>query len=659
MSKRDVVFGKFNLLVLLFVSSIYANLFFKKVSMFSYLQLNSEFNGLEPLSFFSYFDLARLEVTFPLALLTWLSAVLLVATQKNGLIRFFSVAIALFISLLHFVASKSSMFTKEPIAFNQLEFWGLPIGLESLPFIYLFVLPAGILLPSILWLIKHKRTPFSKSKVAWFMRAHLLAVGLFAFSFVPPFQDEMPHGISTNAMIYSIKTFIDSGEAFFQYNDKEVLTAHALAELDEAVDTAAPNVVIIILESTSASAVSLVEDRYRYPTSPFLKSLAKNSLVANNAYAIIPHTSKALTAINCGVEPGLSRPIYASILGVGVDCLPQLLSKKGYTSAFFQSPTGRFENRKELISRYGFDDFYAMENIDTDGFEVANYFGYEDRTLLKPSKEWLEKQEEPFLAVYLTGATHHDYIPPPSFETFEFLENSNVKDYNSYLNCIRYVDGFLAELFEQYKQLNQYDNTIFIVTGDHGEGFGEHVAVQHNNIIYNEGLKVPLIVHSKRFREQPVTLDKVVNHLDLLPTIIDLLPFNFSVQPNGESLLQKGDSERAVYSACYDDYRCLVRTDSRYKYIYKYGLASDELYDLIADPLERINLVGVEEKRVLRFRRDVQQWYNNVQSRFHNYAVTVDPNYRQRINETMPVDHDIAIELTKKRKEQRAEHDKI
>src|SRR5690606_32596878 len=109
-------------------------------------------------------------------------------------------------------------------------------------------------------------------------------------------------------------------------------------------DTSPPNIVFIMLESTRASATEI----HGGPegVSPFLKELASTSLVAERAQAVVPHTSKALVAINCGFEPVLTMHILEADRGIPGKCLPHLLKPYGYSTKFIQSAQGSFENRR-------------------------------------------------------------------------------------------------------------------------------------------------------------------------------------------------------------------------------------------------------------------------------------------------------------------------
>ncbi len=177
----------------------------------------------------------------------------------------------------------------------------------------------------------------------------------------------------------------------------------------------ARNVVIITMESLRSEATTVGNpDR---DTTPFLADLAERSLVAENAYTVVPHTSKALTASNCGYVPPLDTKLTESEpAGLPSTCLPGLLRDQGYRTGFFQSAVGEFERRPDLIRNLGYDDFFPVEAFPTAGFGRANYFGWEDDIMLEPSRDWVRQQgDQPFLMTYLTVTGHHDYRLPDTF----------------------------------------------------------------------------------------------------------------------------------------------------------------------------------------------------------------------------------------------------
>jgi arylsulfatase A-like enzyme len=280
-------------------------------------------------------------------------------------------------------------------------------------------------------------------------------------------------------------------------------------------------VVLIHLESARAQSVTPYNKDLK--TTPFLDELAKSSLLAERAYTTIPNTLKASISVNCGVDPDL-RPGVEARSGVPARGLADLLKEQGYRTVFFQSSTQNFENFGALADNLGYEEYYPLETMDTEGFERSNYFGYEDDIMLKPSEEWLREHEnEPFIAEYLLGTGHHDYeCLGTSHGDKGFSEDDLI---NSYLNCMRLQDIFLKNLIDQYKELGLYEDTIFVIYGDHGEGFGEHGRFQHDDTIWEEGLHVPLLIHAPGLIGGGEQVEELSNHADILPTVLELLGY--------------------------------------------------------------------------------------------------------------------------------------
>jgi phosphoglycerol transferase MdoB-like AlkP superfamily enzyme len=384
------------------------------------------------------------------------------------------------------------------------------------------------------------------------------------------------------------------------------------ASLAPSLQTQKRNVVLIHLESTRAQSVTPYNQGI--DTTPFLNELAKNSLVAERDYTTVPHTSKASVSVNCGIEPHLVQTVTeAEPGGVPAPCLPSLLKTQGYSTVFFQSSTQDFENFNGLVKTFGYDEYYPLESMSTDGFERSNYFGYEDDIMLKPSQEWLKMRgNKPFMAEYLMGTGHHDY---------ECLglrygdENfSNKEPLNSYLNCLRYQDHFVQNLFDQYKKLGLYNNTIFVLYGDHGEGFGEHGLNQHDDTIYEEGLKVPLIIHAPGITDTGGRTQGLSNHTDILPTVLEMLGYEVKDgEYPGYSLLHPLPGDRTLDVSCWHDKACMASIQGYEKYIYHYGDQPDEIFDLSKDPHEEHDLAGEYSKEELDKRREaLLAWRSSV-----------------------------------------------
>jgi lipoteichoic acid synthase len=441
-----------------------------------------------------------------------------------------------------------------------------------------------------------------------------VSVGLIFLSF-PVDAGAVSKSFSRDPVVNVVMSEVDHARIRSLTDDANPMKAPANAHLQQTARTEKKNVVFIHLESTRARSTTPYNEDI--DTTPYLDDLSKRSLVAERAYTIVPHTSKAITAVNCGIDPHLVRDITeAEKGGIPAKCLPELLDEQGYDSVWFSSATEDFENRAQIVENFGYHDFQPVETMDKTGFQQSNYFGYEDDIMLQPSKDWLEEHDDrPFVATYLGVTGHHDYRPIYRYGLKDYSEDSAL---NHYQNEVRYLDFFVKNVIDQYKELGLYDDTIFVIYGDHGEGFGEHDLYQHDNTIYQEGLKVPLIIHEPGRFEDGKRVDTLTDQVDILPTIVDLLGYKVTDGDYpGRSLLTPSNKTRTLFFSCFDDYRCLASIKGDEKYIYFFGNQPDEVYDLSKDPYEHHDIADqLSDAELKKKRSQVLAWYSRVNAMY-------------------------------------------
>ncbi len=377
------------------------------------------------------------------------------------------------------------------------------------------------------------------------------------------------------------------------------------------------NVVLILLESTRADSTTPYNKDLL--TTSFMDELAERSLLVENAYAIVQHTHNALAGTMCGFEPPIG-PAGTELLSVPGSlpspCLPHLLEDHGYNTVFFMSHYKGYENSEQIMENLGFDTFYSNENMNLEGFERTNYFGHEDEVMLEPSRQWLEEHRgKPFLATYLTSAPHHDYWAPS--KRYGRVEFSKDDLFNRYLNSVRNQDFFLKHLFNLYKELGLYEDTVFIVLGDHGEGFGEH-GLFARDVMYEEGVRIPLLIHDPKQFKNGSRIDGPASQLDILPTVADLLDYKLEGRLySGRSLLKPIPDDRVVMIGCWREKVCLASISGTLKYIHYFDDRPDEIFDLATDPGERNNLAGQwSPEEVNKLRSQLLQWRTKVRSMY-------------------------------------------
>jgi lipoteichoic acid synthase len=370
------------------------------------------------------------------------------------------------------------------------------------------------------------------------------------------------------------------------------------------------NVVVIWLESTRYDVTDGTQDPSFIPN---WKALAENSLVADKAWTVVPHSTKSTISIFCGIPPPLDMHHSQSYV-LPSRCFPELLREKGYATLMMRSGTRHFENWPRYINNIGFEEFLAFEDMDTSGFSKVNYFGYEDDILLEPARTWLtDRGDDPFLITYMTGTSHHNYGLPTGFESVQ-LDNDPHK--NAYLNSIRYTDLFLGKVIALHKELGLYENTLFVVLGDHGEAFGEHGRYQHDGVPYQEVVHIPMLFHAPGAFVGGQHIDALVSQLNVMPTIADLLGYTVvSLDRPANSLLALS-SPKPVLVSCYYADTCSAIMDGPWKFIHHHGQRTDELFRIDIDPQERDNLANEYPKRAADMRATVLQWIVDTQARY-------------------------------------------
>lgn len=351
-----------------------------------------------------------------------------------------------------------------------------------------------------------------------------------------------------------------------------------------------PNIVLIVLESTRYDHVSFSGDEAPAST-PHIVALADDSFVAHRARAVVPHTTKSLFSMLCARFPTMQRGALEVVTNNPYQCLPEVLQDAGYETVFAQSAFGGFEQRPRLIDKFGYEAYRSWEELRG---QRVGYLASSDVSLGKWFRRWLknERTERPFFVTILTSATHHPYRLPTALRRRAHKRKlARRSPADRYARLVEDEDRVVDAVLDGLDAKGLRDNTLVVVVGDHGEGFGDHGVKQHDNNFYEEGLHVPFIINGpgipKGDYHQNVSL------VDLTPTLMNLLGLRISesAKPNlrGYDILSAehpGDSQPR-YFGCYSSWRCRGFVLGDQKVVYSPEEGTAWLFDLAADPEER------------------------------------------------------------------------
>jgi len=345
---------------------------------------------------------------------------------------------------------------------------------------------------------------------------------------------------------------------------------------------------IIVISIDTLRADHLPAYGYGKVKTPAIDALAADSVVFERAYSHAPQTLPAHASLLSGrlpFETGVRDNVGFTIKD-NERLLPQMLRDRGFTTGGVVSA---YVLRKETGIARGFDFFdgemppsspeLSIGQVQRDGAESVAI-----------AERWLQSigTARAFLFLHLYEP-HKPYAPPARFA-----------QYAPYDGEIAYTDELVGRIVRYLKSHQLYDRSTIVLLSDHGEGLGDHGEQEHGLFVYDEAIHVPLVIKQEGNAGAGRRVADLVQHVDLVPTILDLVKAPGSGGFRGRSLkpLLEGTgrlAETPVYSeALYARYHfgwseLTALTDERYRYI---KAPREELYDLRQDRDERANIAA-------------------------------------------------------------------
>jgi len=290
------------------------------------------------------------------------------------------------------------------------------------------------------------------------------------------------------------------------------------------------NVLFVTLDAVRADHTSL--HGYHKPTTPTLKELGERSLVFESAWSASNFTALSMMSLFSGLYP-TSYLDRETIIGRDKLTLPAQLHDAGYiTEAIVDLHPALphlYEGFLELDDTLGIRATAAIRN------RSSGSTAYELSRLARQALKRLTAQEKPWFLWVHYSEPHAEYLPHPGYEFGDDLEGL-------YDGEIAYADQALRLLLNRLRDGGHADNTIVVVTSDHGEAFGEHGFFTHGQSLFVEELHVPLVIHlppgsgADNFAKR---ISDPVDLTDVAPTLLDALGVKALYPMHGESLLPR------------------------------------------------------------------------------------------------------------------------
>jgi len=381
---------------------------------------------------------------------------------------------------------------------------------------------------------------------------------------------------------------------------------------------AKPNILLLSVDTLRADRLSLYGNEH--PTSPFIAELAGEGLRFEHAYATSSWTVPSVVSMLTGVyRHGMGQRLAGSdrswsVIPESLPTLAQVLQAAGYRTfgltANLNVPAERGFDR-------GFDRFLCIGSRDSDEVEVALGPWLKDIASAEPWFVWVHlfdphgpyRSRQPWAAQF-----------DPEVERYEWLDGFRTETWASrakhfptpiikaalalYDSEIRYADEYVRRLFEALPAARK---AFVLFTSDHGEEFLEHGGTLHGGALYEESIRIPLVVRFPDRRLAGTVVHEAVSLVDVMPTVAGIAGAE-SVPPTDGIRLFGPDGvavpgDRVVFSELLRGARGSVRAmvDGRWKLIASDGRGDPQLFDLQQDPGEQVDLADSHPEVLARF----------------------------------------------------------
>jgi phosphoglycerol transferase MdoB-like AlkP superfamily enzyme len=313
-----------------------------------------------------------------------------------------------------------------------------------------------------------------------------------------------------NKTLVSIFNPIQTSQPYFKANDK-------------------PNIVLIILESFGRDYCGFLNGKQRY--TPFLDSLAKQSISYTNAYSAGTTSMESIPAIFTSLPSLLDVPfINSNFQNNTLHGIHYYLNKGGYDCSFYYGADNGSMGFDNYLNINGPIDYFGLDEYPSPESDHDGSWGIWDEPYLQYFAKELGQKKGPFFSTVFTLSSHDPYKIPAQYK--KDFKGGPLPIHRS----VQYTDYALSQFFKTTKQQTWFKNTIFIITADHPS---------HSTDAYFYGpsgrYEIPLLIYSPKYFKTVTTDTNTVSHCDILPTILSFAGCKQQFFTFGSNLLDTAD----------------------------------------------------------------------------------------------------------------------
>lgn len=306
-----------------------------------------------------------------------------------------------------------------------------------------------------------------------------------------------------------------------------------------------PNVILIVWESFTEKALSKTVDGR--PVIKFFPQLFKEGIYFSNCYSSGDRTDKGISAILSGY-PALPKGSIvnypektAKLPGLG-----NIFLENGYSTQFYYGGEPEFANIKSYLTAQQFQQLITKE--DFNAADMNSKWGAHDDVVMKKLSIDISTMQQPFFTTWLTLSSHEPFETP-----VPIVFNGNDKE-TKFFNSLHYTDSIVYCFINELKKLPVWQNTIVIISADHGH----YMPITGKRA---DDYRIPVLWLGGALKKQNVVIDKTVNQLDLAGSLVQQLHFPAAPFPFGKNVFDSTAGHWAFFT--YNDGIGFVTDSSR------------------------------------------------------------------------------------------------
>lgn len=294
------------------------------------------------------------------------------------------------------------------------------------------------------------------------------------------------------------------------------------------------NIVIVMLESFGNEWVGAAGAKKSF--TPFLDSLCNESLYFKNGISNGKKSIEAVPSIVSSLPSLLDNPYISSQYSSNkMESLASILNSKGYQTAFFHGATNGSMRFDAFTKQAGFQQYFGRKEYNNDA-HFDESWGILDEYFNPWTAKQLGKFKQPFFATLFTLSSHHPYFIP------KHMRGKLKKGPQPICESIHYGDYSLKKFFDEAKKHEWYKHTIFVLCADHTSATNSPLYAQRT-----EMYKIPILIFDPTGKIEAKKEEAVFQHIDIMPTILDLLNIDTKYYAFGQSYYQRKYDEAISY----------------------------------------------------------------------------------------------------------------